>query len=240
MRSGPQVFPTVFILALFVVVSMMISGCAGTTVEDWSRVPQRKAPRSERLQYGHEVQFAPGEARLDAAERRRLDAFLARADVGYRDAVHVEAALPGEVRGATEDRRLAERREATVAAHLALKKVRTQPLLGDFGLKAPAPDAVQVVVRRYVVTLPGCPDWTDRPGWTFENTVYGNWGCATATNLGLMVADPGDLVAGRPMAPVDGEYAVMAIERYHKGETKPLEPEDVSVIEAQQKTGGSK
>lgn len=89
---------------------------------------------------------------------------------------------------------------------------------------------------QYVITLPGCPDWSG--GHTTYNNIPGpNFGCATATNLGLMVARPEDLVHGRDPGYADGEQAVRSVALYRKGETKALSPEDVGSIESQQKGG---
>jgi len=48
----------------------------------------------------------------------------------------------------------------------------------------------------YVVVRPGCPDWTDGPDWVLQNKNSSNFGCATANNLGLMLANPADYVHG--------------------------------------------
>jgi type IV pilus biogenesis protein CpaD/CtpE len=48
----------------------------------------------------------------------------------------------------------------------------------------------------------------------FTNAFSSYYGCANATNLGLMVASPADLVSGRTLAPADGQPAVAAVERY--------------------------
>ena len=90
-----------------------------------------------------------------------------------------------------------------------------------------APDAVPansllVVVERYVVTPPDCPDWTKSPNGDHENAVTSNFGCANVTNLGLMVADPRDLVVGRDLGPADADYTSLAIQRYRAGKTAPL------------------
>ena len=77
----------------------------------------------------------------------------------------------------------------------------------------PADHAV-IGVGRYAVTLPPCPNWSSPPNATYTNAHTSNWGCAAATNLGLMVANPADLVAGRPLGPADGTTAVTAVQRY--------------------------
>jgi hypothetical protein len=55
-----------------------------------------------------------------------------------------------------------------------------------------------------------------------------NLGCATAHNLGAMIAEPHDLVVGRDPGPADGERAVLSIQRYRRGEEKPLMSERTS------------
>ena len=219
---------------LIVAVILLAGGCDSLPIEDWAGVPEPKRAQAQLTQYGHDVRFVSGQARLPAAERQHLDAFIARADIGYGDTVHV-------VTGAAADAEVTRRRSETVAAFLALRQVPVEPLLSDFGAAQPPPATVRVLVRRYVVTLPGCPDWSGEPGNTVANVATSNWGCATASNLGLMIADPGELIAGRRAGPVDADYAVLAVQRYRKGEIRPLSPEDVGTIESQQKptTGGS-
>ncbi len=225
--------------------ALIVSGCAGGTsdsidrggflatfdlpLEDFSAVPEARRPEANQVQYVHDVRFAFGEAALSAGERQRLDAFLVKTGVGYGDRVHVVAGRPAA--------RLATRRRETVAAFLALRLVEAEPLLSDFAAEPPLTSMVRVIVRRYVVTLPGCPDWSGRPGRSYNNQVSSNFGCASAVNLGVMVANPGDLEAGRRLEAADGEFMARSIERYRKGETTPLSPEDIGVIESQQKSG---
>ena len=240
-----------FLIISMVGGALMVSGCAETAtavvlgtgayyaanpdrlpLEDFSDVPEAREPRADLVQYGHDVAFGAGEARLTNGQRQRLDAFLARLEAGYGDRFYVVAGRgrKGEPKQAAA--RLGERRRQAVMAFLELRKMRVLPLRTEFGIDAPVGAAVKVIVRRYVVTLPGCSDWTGRPGITYNNTPTSNFGCATATNLGLMVADPGDLVAGRRPGLMDGEFIAGSIERYRKGETKSLDGEDASTASA--------
>lgn len=204
-------------------------------IEDWSNVPGRREPRVTRMQFRHEVEFGFGLPGMTEDEGARLNAFVARTRLGFGDRVVVLAGVP-ELDDEAEARRLADRRRETVAAFLTLNGVEARLPDGDFGSEVPAGDAVAVLVDRYVASLPACPDWTGKPGYNFNNQVSSNFGCATAVNLGMMVADPGDLVRGREMGPADGERTARAIERYRKGETKALTPEDVAVTQAAQKS----
>ena len=54
-----------------------------------------------------------------------------------------------------------------------------------------------------------------------------NFGCATETNLGLMVVDPGTLVRGQPMGPADGEAQAKSIKDYREGNA--VAPASVSI-----------
>ena len=211
-------------------VLLVVAGCKTLDqyVEDWDSVPKPKEPQANLVQYGHDVLFEAGRDNLGITERERLNVFLGKTGVGYGDAVHVIAGGSG---------RLTERRRERVRVHLALKNITATAKSNEFGIQYPPANAIRIAVRRHLVTLPGCPDWSGYPGRNFNNAVPSNFGCATATNLGLMVANPADLASGRPLDPADGTVAAGAVERYRKGETKTLTPEDVGVTQNQQKTG---
>lgn len=49
------------------------------------------------------------------------------------------------------------------------------------------------------VIVPTCRDWQKGPGFNLKNLPDHGFGCSYQRNLGLMVADPGDLVQARPM-----------------------------------------
>ncbi len=250
MICGPRTIRQ-FLTTAMVGAALMVSGCVETDTgvvlgsgayllapfENFSEVPEARQPRADLVQYSHSVGFAAGEARLTNGQRQRLDAFLARLEGGYGDRFYVVAgrSRTGEPKQAAA--RLAERRRQAVMAFLELRRLRVLPLRIEFGIDAPDRETVKLIARRYVVTLPGCPDWTGRPGVNFNNTPSSNFGCATAVNLGLMVADPGDIVAGRHPGLMDGEFVARSIERYRKGETTPLAGEDASTAEVET-TGG--
>ena len=80
------------------------------------------------------------------------------------------------------------------------------------------------MVERYVVTPPDCPDWTRQAVENHANAMPSNYGCASLTNLALMVADPRDLATGRPLGPADADPALLAVQRYRAGKVLPLRP----------------
>ncbi|MBV8131009.1 MAG: hypothetical protein JO282_00660, partial [Alphaproteobacteria bacterium] len=77
-----------------------------------------------------------------------------------------------------------------------------------------------VSIGRYAVTLPTCPNWSQPPNADFSNAYSSNYGCADATNLGLMVASPADLVSGRPLTGTEAQPAVNAVQRYFTDRVK--------------------
>lgn len=171
-----------------------------------------REPSVQPIAIAHTVPFGAGSVTLDAAAGRNIDAFLARQRVDRVDALEVAAPAGGG--------EIARGRAERVLAYLNHKRLHAGLVIDD-DPKMPA-DAVRLVVNRYQVSLPGCPDWSGRGGITWDNQASSNWGCANAVNLGLMVADPSDLVGGRDAGPGDAEAQVLGIQRYRKGETKPL------------------
>ncbi len=178
-------------------------------VEDWHNVTPAKTLRVTPTEMVHHVRFPAGGADLHGTEMAALDDFLRRVRPGRADRVEVVA----------DPTPLARRRAEAVTGYLA--RAGVPPRLAVDRTR-PSSATVAVRVRRHVVTLPACPDWSDEAGNTHSNSVTSNWGCATASNLGLMVADPRDLMEGREMGPADGGYVAAGIARYRAGETTPI------------------
>ena len=148
-----------------------------------------------------DVAFAPGSARLSTAEAARLDRLVANGVVRPADRVAIAASgAPGLAAG---------RAAAVSGALLRWGIVADTRVLGG-GL----PNRAVVSVGRYAVTLPACPNWSQPADYDFTNSQPSWYGCATATNLGLMAANPGDLAAGRPLGQADGKVAADAVTRY--------------------------
>jgi pilus assembly protein CpaD len=85
------------------------------------------------------------------------------------------------------------------------------------------PAGVRVIVGRNVAVPPACPDWRKPAGdGDPSNTPMSNLGCANMRNLGLMIADPGELIAGHPAGPGSGEPLAASVERYRTGKVTPL------------------
>ena len=147
------------------------------------------------------IAFAGGSDRLAAGEAARLDRMVVAGTIRPADRVQVAASGPPG---------LAERRAAAISRELLRYGIVAQTLALD---SVPANHAI-VSVGRYAVTLPTCPNWSQSLSYDFTNAFTSNYGCANATNLGLMVASPGDLVSGRSFAGSDAQPAAAAVQRY--------------------------
>ena len=147
------------------------------------------------------VAFVPGSAQLTPAVAARLDGLVATGVIRPADRVMIAAAGPPG---------LAAARAAAVASRLLrwniVAEARSLPVVPR--------DRALVTIGRYAVSLPPCPNWSEPRANDFTNAPPSDFGCATAVNLGLMVAHPADLTGGAALAPADGKPAVAAIDRY--------------------------
>jgi pilus assembly protein CpaD len=162
-----------------------------------------------RVQYA--AAYAPGQSDLAYNEAMRLETFLDQA--GLRSADRVYIALPnGDP--------LAAARIGKIAALLARRGVGAETIPPPAsGVTA---NHMLVLVDRYVVTPPACPNWSDSPDTPHTNTPNSNFGCATLSNLAQMVDNPRDLIAGRTLGPADADPGLHAIARYRADLVKPL------------------
>lgn len=179
------------------------------------------------------LQFPAGSATLNDAERRAAVNFLKRRATEESDDVIIDFGLLHETTTLAYDRRTTI---ALLVTDAGLDPMRVKARQNVAGI---AENEVNLTVRRYMVTLPGCPDFTSRAGRTFDNRPHSNWGCATATNLGLMVAEPQDIVYGRGGTPGDGEGLVLGVQRYRAGEQRALSVTDTNTADSHGVSGDS-
>ncbi|MGE0747669.1 MAG: CpaD family pilus assembly lipoprotein [Rhodospirillales bacterium] len=207
-----------------------IAACAPPT-QHWSPSEAPKANKVDWVQFNHAVVFPTGATALPASEREMLDRFMMESAVAYGDQVRISASGAAQT---PAQQTQAERREAAIIDYF-----RSRNVIATRGPRprdgSPADATVTVAVGRYVVTPPKCPDWSKPSGFDPENTTGSNYGCATQTNLGLMLADPGDLLRGRELGPADGRFAQGAQERYQtNAPSKFLLPGSTSTMGAVQ------
>ena len=188
-------------------IALALAGCAPAAAE----YTKSEAPNQLQVEgstHAVELAFAPGSARLALAAAARLDGLVAAGAIRPADRVTIAAAGPPG---------LAQQRAAAISRELLRYGIVTQTLALD---AIPANQAI-VSVGRYAVTLPTCPNWSQSLSYDFGNAFSSNYGCANATNLGLMVASPADLVSGRTLSQAEAQPAVNAVQRYMTDRVKP-------------------
>jgi pilus assembly protein CpaD len=181
---------------------------------EWSPAEAPKQLRVDFQRLTHAAAFAPSSTQLGRNEQQGLSAFLQAAQVTTDDPIYLESVASDRL-GASRISALA--RDLTRQGY----SVATLPAAPD----AVAPNTLLVVVERYVVTPPDCPNWTKSSSGDHDNATTSNFGCSTVTNLGLMIADPRDLVIARQLGPASAAQAGLAIQRYMAGKTAPLPAE---------------
>lgn len=154
------------------------------------------------------VHFYRHSARLVRGEAHTLKKLAALGILLPSDRVSVAAAGPP---------RLAAARIATISRTLLPSRI----VIHSASYPWIAHDRAIITVDRALVTLPACPNWSGPSPERFNNQTGSNFGCATATNLGVMVASPADLVSGEPLGSADAKPAVLATDLYLVNKVPP-------------------
>lgn len=212
-------------LAVVVLAAVQLGGCESERLTE-VRAPKQLSVRT--VDFFHSVRFPADSTILSREEQRRLRSFLAHVNAAPPDDVAL-APWPPEPAGAPLSR-TTEARSRAVAA--VLRSAGFDPLAVSPGLQTGdrGGPRIDVAVRRYLVVLPECPDWSDRPGWNFHNQPSSNYGCANTVNFGMMIANPKDLVRGRGPAAAWAEPLADSITRYRQDEIKELQVEATTEV----------
>lgn len=183
---------------------------------NWQQMSPSMRPQVEPITRVHTVSFEVGRSEMGNGETERLFQFLQQS--GVHDGARIE--LDGPRR---DDRFF----DPLTAARLA----EIEAEISSLGLDVEIPDRpirslarsdsdIAVAVTRATVIPPDCgtaqqPPLATRPDYTYS--------CANAAALGMMVADPTDMVRGRTLGPADGEAATKSFQRYRQDETETLQ-----------------
>lgn len=81
---------------------------------------------------------------------------------------------------------------------------------------------VVIVVERFVVIPPSCANFSQPIGNASQAYAFSNLGCPTELNLGLMIANPQDLLRGRDRDPYDGTVMAAGVNRYENDRIKAI------------------
>ncbi len=194
----------------------LLVGCGGepglVPYAEWKQIdpPPRLEVRDAPIV--HAVNFEPGSTQLSDTERGAVAGFLAAEEVEPGERVTLEAPSAGPAETDRIAQRLASLR--SVLEEQGVSVAMAPPAApGTLG-----PDQIRLIASRATAVNPDCPGYNE-PVSSFDR--FGrpnmNLGCSNEINLGLMVADPNDLVRGRPLAPADAERSALAVQKYRTG-----------------------
>ncbi|WP_417449324.1 CpaD family pilus assembly lipoprotein [Kordiimonas sp.] len=119
---------------------------------------------------------------LSASAQASLHAFLGSVGAGHGDTIMLDS-------NSTPARRDA-------VAHIVRKRGLVYGGEAPLGATPKGGD-ITLYVERYIVTPPACGQWPNEPTNNTRNNASAYFGCSNTANLGLMVADPRDLIAGQ-------------------------------------------
>jgi pilus assembly protein CpaD len=179
----------------------LLGGCQFNQLSGYSETESPKHLTLDTSITRFDMRFAG--AVLAPADAARLRNLAATGAIGPADRVLVAAA---------GNPSLADARVGSIAGVLLPYGViaTASPVVGV------QPNRAIIEVSRTLVTLPHCPNWSKSSAAAadYTNQPSSNFGCANTVNLGLMVANPTDLVSGRPVGPAEGRPEAAAVNRY--------------------------
>lgn len=193
----------------------------------WDRDETTHPNTVELLRIPHDVQFASDMTALTAQEIARLDGFLKTVKPGAGDMIVLDAAADGD------NPRIAEARADSLRRHLVKAGYRVADGTTPSGA-APAANSIRLVVEHAVVRTPNCPDWSQKAWPNYNNAPTSNYGCATETALGLMIANPRDLTTPATYEPINAENDAKAIQRMRDDKIKWTEKKGNSTMKITQ------
>lgn len=196
-----------FKTALMVCALSTVVGCSARLTDD----PKSHDPRLQhpiqvaREQVSVTVALPEQDSALAPDDQRRLRAFI-RDFVGRgRGTVMIESFL-GE-----------RARDILMAQGLRANEIVIAP-----ETTIEAPNAVMTFSAN-VAQVPNCGDWSKTYSFNPTNNPQPDFGCSNRRNLGLTVADPGDLIDAQPMSGHGAARRDKALDSYNSG--APIGPQ---------------
>ncbi len=182
------------------VIALMLSACGGSKAPANLGLSPTRIPTVAVEQISHNLMFTNN--RISSPEEAALLAFLRSMGPRFADRISIEDPNP-------------ENADVRVAA---LTKILGQMGVGVAAVKRATdlpPGTTRIVVSRASVQDDECPDWKDETKLIFKSAVSSNYGCATRSNLAKMIADPTDLLEGRPLSGQGGATVAAPVARWN-------------------------
>ncbi len=147
---------------------------------------------------------------LAVGERTAFERFIREYHLRGQGAVAIQVRRQGiaeDVRLVRED----QARQLLIGAGVSAGAITLLPVEADKGA------VVVISFMANKVEVPECSDWSVGFSENWTSRVHSNFGCATQRNIGLTIADPGDLNSPATMSNFDGNKATSIIDTYRTG-----------------------
>lgn len=207
-------------------------GCS-PEASDWTPAQSPKKNKVERIFYTYGV--STGDGGLTERDKKKLNQFL---EERISSPLSVQITL--QVKGAVSEKNI-----KSVKRELMIYGIPGDLISIDYGdaekTKKPFTPHIDLFIERYLVIPPSCADFSQLTGQGKQGIASSNHGCSVEANLGMMVADPRDLIQGRDHSPYEAKTLAAGISRYREGNTTPLATVDTrqSSSQASSSTGSS-
>lgn len=186
--------------AIFLITaSLSLVGCGALSTN--TSMYSVHQPVVERTNYA--IDLATDGSGIASADQSRLGAWFDALNLGFGDRISIDSNGSYVSSDAARD-------VAFAAAERGLLIADTAPTTPG----AIAPGSIRVVVTRSQASVPSCPNWSITTESNFNAGNHSNYGCATNSNLAIMVADPEDLVRGRESSRLDRNSGKAAVNAY--------------------------
>lgn len=197
--------------SIIVALSCMIfaTGCSNGNLSNYTGVEPQNRNEVEMVRIPYNIRYNAEEASISNAEIAKLNLFLSSSNIIYGDEFSMD--FPLDRYGNLSE--LDGERLAYTSNLLKDSGLYLSATLTPYGME-PSPNTGRLLVSKYVVTIPDCGDWTQPSTPNYQNAPLANLGCASQANLGLMVANPRDLIIGAEGGAPNSERTAGAVERY--------------------------
>jgi pilus biogenesis lipoprotein CpaD len=190
-------------LALVACTLSALAGCGSQLTDDRNRSDARLQHPIQvaREQVSITIDLPTQGNALSPSDERRLKGFIRDFVNRGRTAIVVESQM-GE-----------HAREIMEASGLKTNEIIISP---DATTKAPA---AILTFTANVVRPPDCGNWDENYAFDPTNNMQPDFGCSSRHNMGLTVADPGDLIDAQPMSGHGAARRDTVLDSYSSGDT---------------------
>lgn len=239
------------ILGMGLVISLL-SGCTPEVVK-WSPAESPKENRVDRVVFAYTLPYALDMKTMDSLEKARLLEFL-QDTIPSPYAVKITL----EEYGGHSDKRIKDIERELLRFGVPLDSIDRNFDNVDIQYAGPhkhkyhkkchhikrhkthaTGSVVVILVERFVVITPSCANYLTQVGDASQDYATSNFGCPNEANLGMMIANPQDLLRGRTTNGYDGTVMAAGVNRYERDKIKPIAEITTTVMQNQVSGAGA-